>query len=126
MEKRDEDGCKRKGDGGFRDTSRIDRRTKPRQTYFPWWVSVCWLPTQCFVTRILAGDQAHFKWTYYIMSLANQCFVGIYITSPFRGEMGNRVSSPDMPKPLKPVYRLWTVNDNQRHIGFVQRKSISV
>lgn len=49
-----------------------------------------------------------------------------YITSPFRGEMGNRVSSPDMPKPLKPVYRPWTVNDSQRHIGFVQRKSISV
>lgn len=54
----------------------IDRRIKPRQTYFPWLVSVCWLPTQCFVTRILAPGQAHFKWTYYIMSLANQCFVG--------------------------------------------------
>lgn len=54
----------------------IDRRIKPRQTYFPWLVSVCWLPTQCFVTRILASGQAHFKWTYYIMSLANQCFVG--------------------------------------------------
>lgn len=42
-----------------------------------------------------------------------------YITSPFRGgEMGNRVSSTDVLKPLKPcVLALDRINDSQRHVG---------
>lgn len=93
----------------------IDRRIKPRQTYFPFCLLAAYT---VFCDEDFGPGPSSFQMDVLHHEFSESMFCW-YITSPFRGgEMGNRVSSTDVLKPLKPcVLALDRINDSQRHVG---------